>query len=116
MLGCACRTPDTARHEASVNAPIALGFRNLRRLPTRRIPTIFGITVAAYIERVGPIVRDLAGHWLFAAVAITTLLMVALPQTWGVRVPLFMPIGTQLFLDDTAVVAEPLSGDTIQFL
>jgi hypothetical protein len=83
-------------------------------LLVKAAPAIFGVTLAAYLQHLTSMVREVATRWWFALLTVVAFVVVVIPQAWGVRVALSMPVGTQLYLDNIAVIAEPLGADTLQ--
>jgi hypothetical protein len=70
----------------------------------KAIPAIFGVTLAAYVERVGRFVRTVADRGWFQVVVAAAAFGVALPQFWTYELPLVVPEWAKVALDSVPVV------------
>lgn len=74
----------------------------------KAIPAVFGVTIAANVEAVGRIVRGIADRTWFRLTVVVGLLVFVIPQFWTYALPVSIPLGAHVYLDDQGATLYPV--------
>ena len=88
------------------------------QLILKAVPALFGITIAAYIDTIGKLVRDAADRWWFRTVTVVAAALLVTPLLWPYSLPLVVPDGAHVYLDSATAgaVLTPVRGDSVRML